>query len=125
MSKYKTLDEWMEGKDRGDGRKFSRTDWVNSDWFFQPFFRCNQNVWHGVDEENKQQRYSLSLWYEWHPLKVKKKIKMYQAVFKGQGQHDSNKYWSDYMYYESKEYGPQNKFGKVVGWIEIEVLVDE
>lgn len=126
MSEYKTLDQWFEGKDRGDGRKFTTEAWDDTYWF-EPFFKVLSGYWYGRAENAVARQFTGSsdtLWREWHPPKTKKKVTLYRAILKSK---ISEIYWTEYRWFSNKEEVSNVDFFTwlIVGWQEMEVFVDE
>lgn len=124
MIEYNTLDAWFKGKDRGDGRKFSYEDWALENSWFEPIFRDVLGQWCGLGNSGLATRYfSEGNWREWHPPKVKKKIKMYMAIICDLDQPE--KYFTHNVYTSKKCLDINKKHYKIVGWQEIEAEIDE
>lgn len=72
MSEYKTLKEWFGQATRGDGRKFTRSDWLENQWL-EPIYLDKHKDWHCLDYEGYSRAWG-SVNYpfkEWHPPKKK------------------------------------------------------
>lgn len=116
MSEYKTLDEiFPDGKP--DGRKF---EVKNSPFIVEPKFRSRDCVWWSINQNNDGCSYGPSYLYKEHvPPKQTKKVKMYNPVYK---RTDGNYITSDYFYSQKTDFRIMNE---IVGWMEIEVEVNE
>lgn len=116
---YKTLDQWFEGKDRGDGRKFKWPVWADCH-YFEPMFRDNKGTWYGLTETGAEfHSNSYTEYEEWHPPKTKKKVTLYRPV-----RYDvKNGVFVSYEQFSSEKEAPSTG-AKIVGWMEVEVLVD-
>lgn len=123
MSEYKTLKEWFGESTRGDGRKFTRVDWLENQWV-EPIYLDRHKDWHCLDYEGYSRAWG-SVNYpfkEWHPPKKTKKIVLYKPVFKT----IKNSFYcpSDANWHSDKDYY-KNNFYDIKGWISQEVEVDD
>lgn len=125
MSEAKTLDEWFEGKSRGDGRKFTREASREKHTWFEPIFKRIGAGWYGLEQNDEAASYagSYSKWVEWHPPKKTKKIKMYRAIIKSK---TSGRYWTDSQYFSDKNTDDRSPCNwDVAGWEEKEFEVED
>lgn len=134
-----TLAELMGDKTRGDGRKFTKPNWLSHEWF-EPIFLTKQKavgmgdwVWHGMMHtgtyESPYADWSTD-WQEWTPPKKTKKVVLYRPVFKRKNQEVyrmgvwvSQKTVTSAQYYTIGMNGRQ--WWDVVSWQEMEVEVEE
>lgn len=93
MSEYKTLQEWFGGATRGDGRKFTRMDWLENQWI-EPIYLDKHKDWHCLDYEEYSRAWGSELYpfKEWHP--PKKKVTKY--LFATKCGELINNFYTDY-----------------------------
>lgn len=113
-----TLKELMGDSTRGDGRKFRKNKWFEC-YSFEPIFQEFEGDWFGVDQDGFMQSFCDNDSLDWEPYiesKPKKKVTLYRPIAK-EGEN--------YILYD-RYCNNKNMFkGKIVGWQQIEVEVDE
>jgi len=137
-----TLKELMGDKTKGDGKKFKLNE-MNEDEFFEPIFLSItkwkdeiERDWHGLNHLGQHDAYddiAYKDWQEWTPPKQTNKVKLYRPIRFKHAQYEISEEWSS-----CKNKFPENSvatfnnnilgtlyFGKIVGWQEMEVEVDE
>ena len=111
-----TLKELMGDLDRGDGRKFYAKSMAHIHWF-EPIFKF-EGKWHGLNywgADLQSERIGED-WELYIEPKTKKKVTLYRPIAK-EGEN--------YILYD-RYCNNKNMFkGKIVGWQQIEVEVDE
>lgn len=73
MSEYKTLKEWFGKATRGDGRKFTRMDWLENQWIEPIYLDVHEDDWHGLNQDGYSKSLTEEFFHfkEWHPPKKK------------------------------------------------------
>lgn len=129
MSEYKTLDQWFPDG-RGDGRKFTTDGWNVHAWI-EPIFiskpcQVYDTTWHCLDENGTSNPILREMLHtkfkEWHPPKKTKKVILYRPVYLG--------YEKTYcsiagVGWHSDKYNWVGCKDKIVGWMTMEVEVDD
>lgn len=119
---YKTLDEFFPSG-RGDGSKFTKHHWPEK-YFIEPLCRDRGGIWHSANEVNDiVQSLRTDDFREWHPPKTKKKVTLYKPVFKVPNGEVFCHPHIDFSAVKMTE--PYCYDGCHVGWMEVEVFVDE
>lgn len=116
-----TLEELMGDKTRGDGRKFTKTSWDSDRWYEPIFYYEKEKCWVGLNASGLMEKISecFGEWHEWTPPKQTKKVKLYRAIYKI-GDLYSLDLWLSY-----KGRPTNGSEGKLIGWQEMEVEVEE
>ncbi len=116
-----TLKELMGDKTRGDGRRFTTKNDLPSDWFEPIFFYEKEKSFVGLNHYGWMidVHETQGGWSEWQPPKNIKKVKLYRAIYKI-GDLYSLDLWLSY-----KGRPTNGSEGKLIGWQEMEVEVDE
>lgn len=112
---YKTLDEWYpDGKP--DGRKFITTSAYG---WFKPIFRDTEGMWFGEDNRGIGSSWRSNFFTEYHPPQQTKKVKMYKPILTVYDDHYTT--MPDSEWHSDKNNWERND---IVGWMEIEVIVE-
>lgn len=114
-----TLKELMGDKTRGDGRKFTNPDFLES-WFEPIFYHEKEQGWVGLYDDRLETFYeNMSGWREWTPPKKTKKVKLYRPIRKIGETYCAIPTWmTDKPWFLSQ-------YNDIVGWQEMEVEVEE
>lgn len=123
----------MINRTRGDGTKVRILEWDNSAWF-EPIYKSHDR-WYGLMYDVRPNSFYdfEDCWEEWTPPKQTNKVKLYRPIRFKHAQYEISEEWSS-----CKNKFPENSvatfnnnilgtlyFGKIVGWQEMEVEVDE
>lgn len=117
----KTIDELMEGREPGSV-KITCEEWNKIDWFI-PHFVDSRGYWHGLDNYGVCLSFILGnpMWKIW--TEPKKKVKMWQWVFKHK---ERDEYIVQDTLFKNKEDASESYYWKPIKRLDhTEITVDE